>query len=41
VAVKGVEGLGDNVGLATGWDKLGSFQQANPGMGEWRFVVGN
>jgi len=41
VAVKGVDNLGDNVGFVTGWDKLGAFQQANPGMGEWRFVVGN
>jgi hypothetical protein len=40
VAVKGIDGLGDDVGFASGWDKLGAFQQANPGMGEWRFVVG-
>lgn len=39
VALKGVDNLGDNVGYVTGWDKLGMFQQANPGMGEWRFSV--
>jgi hypothetical protein len=39
VAVKGVENLHDNVGFATGWDQLGNFQQANSGLGEWRFAV--
>lgn len=39
VAVSGVENLKDQVGFVTGWDKLQAFQQANPGMGEWRFTV--
>ena len=39
VALKGVEDLGDSVGYVTGWNKLGMFQQANEGMGEWRFKV--
>ena len=40
VAVHGVEGLGDDVGYVMGWDKLGAFQRANSGMGEYLFKVG-
>ena len=40
VAVHGVEGLGDDVGYVKGWDKLGHFQTANSGMGEYLFKVG-
>ena len=39
VAVRGVEGLGDDVGYVTGWDKLGEFHKANAGMGEFRFEL--
>ena len=39
VALKGVDNPGDSVGYVTGWDKLGMFQQANSGLGEWRFQV--
>ena len=40
VAVHGVEGLGDDVGYVKGWDKLGQFQKANSGMGEYLFKIG-
>jgi hypothetical protein len=40
VAIHGVEGLGDDVGYVKGWDKLGAFQRANSGMGEYRFEIG-
>ena len=40
VAVHGVEGLGDDVGFVKGWDKLGQFQKANSGMGEYLFKIG-
>jgi len=40
VAVHGVEGLGDDVGFAKGWDTLGAFQRANSGMGEYLFKIG-
>ena len=40
VALHGVEGLGDDVGYVKGWDKLGAFQRANSGMGEYRFEIG-
>ena len=40
VAVHGVEGLGDDVGYVKGWDKLGHFQKANSGMGEYLFKIG-
>jgi hypothetical protein len=35
-----VEGLGDDVGFVKGWDKLGQFQKANSGMGEYLFKIG-
>src|ERR1039458_6952972 len=40
VAAHGVEGLGDDVGFVKGWDKLGQFQKANSGMGEYLFKIG-
>ena len=39
VACKNIEGLGDDVGYVTGWDKLAQFHRANSGMGEFRFDV--
>jgi hypothetical protein len=39
VALKGVDNPGDSVGYVTGWDKLSMFQQANAGLGDWRFQV--
>lgn len=38
-AAHGIANLGDDAGHVTGWDKLGKFQRANTGMGEFRFEI--